>query len=192
MKQGFFSGYIGSKPRYTEGKKGRSGVCFFNFCAAGFKNNDYDNDIWVDVACYGATADFVDQYAKVGSFVVVEGRITEIKKYKGDSGTRLSLGLRASSVELGKSGGKKGRHDDDDDEDDRGSSRRRRDRDDEDEEPRGKRRRDDDEEEKPSRRKDRDEEEKPSRRRERGDDEGRGDNSKGPGNDKDDSEEDDL
>jgi len=91
--------FIGNMGNDPETRSGQSGSPFTTFSIAVNKPGDRDaKPLWVNVTCFGKTAEFVSNYLKKGTSVLVQGSI-ELQEYEGKDGKpHSSLKLVAGRV----------------------------------------------------------------------------------------------
>lgn len=89
-------GRLGSDPIYTQ--KGDMKVAKFTLAV----NNGTDEPDWLDIVCFGGTAEFANNFLEKGVKVVVEGRIAT-SGYEKDGVKRKSVNIVARNISFAES-----------------------------------------------------------------------------------------
>jgi len=84
-----FVGYVGKDPKTFDTKSGIGAS--FSLCAT-TKYKDGKDDYWVNVSCFGKTAELIERLVKKGALLYVAGRMQE-RKVEKNGETRFYHGL---------------------------------------------------------------------------------------------------
>ena len=104
-----FIGYVGKDPKTFDTKTGIGAS--FSICAT-TKYKDGKDDYWVNISCFGKTAELIERLVKRGALLYVEGRMQE-RKVEKNGETRYYHGLLLEKFQVLKFADS----DDDDDDD---------------------------------------------------------------------------
>lgn len=89
-------GRIGKQPDLTYSQNGTP-LCKFSL-AVSRRSRDKEETDWLNIVCFGKTAEFVAQYLDKGALVGVEGRI-QTRQYEKDGKTLTWTEIAANSVQ---------------------------------------------------------------------------------------------
>lgn len=89
-------GRIGKQPDLTYSQNGTP-LCKFSLAVAR-RSKDREETDWLNIVCFGKTAEFVAQYLDKGALVGVEGRI-QTRQYEKDGKTLTWTEIAANSVQ---------------------------------------------------------------------------------------------
>jgi len=90
-------GRLGSDPIFTQ--KGDMKVAKFTLAV----NNGTDDPDWMDIVCFGGTAEFANNFLEKGVRVVVEGRIATSPYTDKDGVKRKSVNIVARNISFAES-----------------------------------------------------------------------------------------
>lgn len=91
-----FSGRLGADPELRQTNSGDA-VTTLNVAVDAGK----DQTVWMRTSVWGKTAELCDQYLKKGSYVVINGRLTD-DSYTNRDGVKVNkVGVKAFAVDFG-------------------------------------------------------------------------------------------